>query len=101
MLMTCPAFFENIATLGQQSAYCWQHGQPCRVKSVDILVVGTCCKDMSRANAGSSRGNFVLAQATSRGGFAQTFQGLLSYVEERRPLLILFENVDGRQIRRP
>ncbi|CAJ1455628.1 unnamed protein product [Effrenium voratum] len=50
---------------------------------------------MSRANAGPSRGNFVLTQATSRGGSAQTFQGLLSYVEEHRPLLILFENVDS------
>ena len=64
---------------------------------VDILVAGTSCKDMSRANSGAAAKSpsLVLTQATSRGGSADTFQGFLQYVESHRPFFIFFENVDA------
>ena len=58
-------------------------------------LVGTSCKDMSRQNATSARQELVLQAEKSKGGSAQTFQGLMRYVERHRPLMILFENVDA------
>ena len=48
----CYAFFCEFAAedLGQETAECWVHGRFCLVPSVDLLIVGTSCKDMSRAN---------------------------------------------------
>ena len=91
-----PCIFEDMTRMNEHEADCWQHGQKCPVRSVDLLIVGTSCKDMSRANSSvQSRTNFCLSQATSRGGCAQTFHGLLAYVDAHRPLIILFENVDA------
>ncbi|CAE7429767.1 scrFIAM [Symbiodinium natans] len=94
--------FQDITELKGLEAACCKHNRSCDVPSVDILVVGTSCKDLSRLNhtadgagAGSRTSKQVLAQASSRGGSAQTFAGLLGYVESHRPLCVLYENVDA------
>ena len=93
-----PCIFTDIQDMGAAQAECWEHGPGCcHVKGVDLLIVGTSCKDMSRANPGQVRQELVLNSKESKGGSAQTFNGLLSYVEQHRPLMILFENVDAME----
>ena len=79
-MLNLPCIFEDITDMGGRAAQCWQHDRKCAIKSVDLLVVGASCKDMSRANVNQRQ--FVLTQATSRGGSAQTFHGLLAYVSQ-------------------
>ena len=66
----------------------------CFVPQVDILILGTSCKDMSRANPNKSRSSPVLLADSSKGGSAQTFRGMLAYTDAHSPSLIVFENVD-------
>ena len=41
-----PCIFEDISDLGAEHAKCWQHGEgTCKVPSVDLLIIGTSCKD--------------------------------------------------------
>ncbi|CAE7493136.1 ageIM, partial [Symbiodinium necroappetens] len=86
--------FSDILELFQVQAKCCRHKKGCDVPSVDLLVVGTSCKDVSKMNTGVDRSAPVFKQASSRGGSAQTFQGLLGYVQSHRPLCIVYENVD-------
>ena len=91
-----PCIFGNILDLAGETAHCYQHDGFCRVPSVDLLVIGTSCKDMSRANPNpGERSQTVLDKTTSKGSSAQTFQGLLHYLDTQRPYMILFENVDA------
>ena len=93
-----PCVFCDITTMGQVMAPCVSHGphgSECYVPAVDLLIVGTSCKDLSKANPNKAKNKNVLSQTTSRGGSAQTFRGLLSYVDSQRPPLIVFENVDS------
>lgn len=96
--LDAPCVFFDIQEMGAAQADCWEHGPgKCTVPSVDLLIVGTSCKDMSRANATSARQELVLQAERSKGGSAQTFKGLMHYVEHHRPLMILFENVDAME----
>ena len=90
-----PCLFVDICELGGDVADCAAHGQKCPVPQVDLLVLGTSCKDMSRANPCQHKDSAVLSQQVSRGGSAQTFQGMLSYLQSKCPPLVLFENVDA------
>eukprot|EP00438_Fugacium_kawagutii_P001081 Skav236104 [mRNA] locus=scaffold1166:290060:291565:+ [translate_table: standard] len=90
-----PCLFVDICDLGQDMADCATHGQKCPVPQVDFLVLGTSCKDMSRANPFQQKDAAVLSQQASRGGSAQTFHGMLSYLQSKCPPLVLFENVDA------
>lgn len=90
-----PCLFVDICELGQDMADCAAHGQKCPVPQVDLLVLGTSCKDMSRANPFQQKDAAVLSQQASRGGSAQTFHGMLSYLQNKCPPLVLFENVDS------
>ena len=91
-----PCVFFDILEMGAAKADCWEHvPSKCSVPGVNLLIVGTSCKDMSRQNATSARQELVLQAEKSKGGSAQTFQGLMRYVERHRPLMILFENVDA------
>ena len=87
-----PCLFVDICELGGDVADC---AQKCPVPQVDLLVLGTSCKDMSRANPCQHKDSAVLSQQVSRGGSAQTFQGMLYYLQSKCPPLVLFENVDA------
>ncbi len=90
-----PCIFKDVEHMAKSEAECWRHGGCCPVVSVDLLVVGTSCKDMSRASASNNtKRTLVLSQGHSKGGSAQTFRGFLGYVSQHRPLIILFDNVD-------
>jgi len=90
-----PCLFVDIATLGQPEAECATHRKKCLVPEVDLLVLGTSCKDMSKANPNPQAAAGVLGQMSSKGGSAQTFQGMLAYLSSKCPPLVLFENVDA------
>ncbi|CAE7228141.1 SSRP1, partial [Symbiodinium natans] len=111
-----PCLFTDICTLGGSHSECVAHGPNhqgtfnssgvseqgrgrCPVPQVDLLVVGTSCKDMSRANNSSSKGRSppVLLQEKSKGGSAQTFQGMLAFIDAHSPGIVLFENVDAME----
>ena len=87
--------FQNILDMGQKVARCERHEKNCEVGHVDVLVLGTSCKDLSRANSSVDRQKLVLAETQSKGGSAQTFRGFLAYCEGHRPTLIIYENVDS------
>lgn len=90
-----PCVFFDISEMGTAEADCWEYGPgKCSVPGVDLLIVDTNCKDMSRKNAGSVRQELVLQIERSKGGNAQTFHGLFTYVERYRPLIILFQNIN-------
>ena len=52
-----------------------------------MLVIGTSCKDLSRANTSVDRKKQVLSQTTSKGGSA--------HVVSHSPLMIVYETVDA------
>ncbi|CAE7359426.1 unnamed protein product [Symbiodinium necroappetens] len=85
--------FRNILDMASAEAECVVHKKKCPIPTVDILVVGTSCKDMSRINNAAPK-SAVLRMEASKGGSAQTFQGLLGLLDTRPPAIVLFENVD-------
>ena len=90
-----PCRFCDITDMGNRMSKCTAHGDKCFVPHVDLLVVGTSCRDLSKANPNKSKNQNVLQQATSRGGSAQTFRGMLAYLDAQRPPLVCYENVDA------
>ena len=48
--------FERAEDLGQENAACVTHGGKCRVPHADIVIAGTSCKDLSRANPTNNKG---------------------------------------------
>lgn len=87
--------FQDIKDLGEVEAGCCRHGKLCTVPSVDCLLIGTSCKDLSRANSSVDRTKLVFSQDTSKGASAQTFRGMLAYCKGHRPGFVIFENVDS------
>ena len=87
--------FQDIQKMDQKFARCDRHNKDCPVSTVDVLLLGTSCKDLSRANSSVDRSRLVLAQGTSRGGSAQTYKGFVQYVRTYKPLVIVYENVDA------
>ena len=90
-----PCIFCDITLMGERMCECKMHAGKCYVPRVDLLLVGTSCKDVSRANPNKAKHKNVLQQTASRGGSAQTFHGLLAYLDKQRPTLVIFENVDA------
>ena len=87
--------FNDIQTLGETHAERITHGQKCKVPRCDIFVIGSSCKDLSKANPKKETQKLVFHEATSLGGSAQTYQGFTSYVKAHSPGIVVYENVDG------
>ena len=81
--------------MAQPCAPCVVHGKDCALAPVDILVVGTRCKDMSRCSTYFKQSRPVLSREWSPGGSAQTFRGLLAYLDRCPANLVIYENVDS------
>ena len=94
----CRALFQDIAHIGATHAVCAAHGRACPVPACNIFVCCASCKDFSRltppGQALAGRGPLLL-QPSSRGGSAQTFHGMLSYITWARPAIVLFESVEA------
>ena len=85
--------FKDIQDMGACQAPCATHQRQCPIKGVDVLVLGTSCKDLSRCNSGVKK--LFFEQSHSRGGTSQTFRGFIQCVERLCPPIILYENVDS------
>lgn len=90
-----PCLFKDVCDLAHARAECVVHDRKCVVSGVDVFVCCTSCKDVSRVNTHNKSTGLVLKQKESSGGSAQTFQGMLAYLEAHRPTLFFFENVDA------
>ena len=73
--------FNSAEDMGKPFAQCAKHQKKCPVPDVDVLVVGTSCKDLSRANPNQNMA--AMKEKSSPGGSGNTFQGLLHYLERR------------------
>ena len=91
---TRPCNFLDIIEVGDASgmARCATHRQKCRVPHCNIFVCCTSCKDMSRMSPPCGQ---ILAETTSIGGSADTFRGMLAYIDVARPAIFVFENVES------
>ena len=98
-----PCLFTDIKDMGEKMAPCSCHASgnaascKCYVPAVDVLIAGTSCKDISRANQNKKRDReeATFGLLTSRGGSAQTFRGLVQYIKSTKPAVVVFENVDN------
>lgn len=86
--------FDRAEDMGNDCAKCARHGV-CPVPRVDILMMGTSCKDVSRASSAYKAGSLVMGMSSSIGGSAQTFQGAELYLHTHVVNMFLFENVDA------
>ena len=48
--------FERAEDLGQEYAQCVKHERKCRVPHAEVVIAGTSCKDLSRANPTNHKG---------------------------------------------
>ena len=89
--------FCDIRTMGRTSAPCHVHGRLCIVPGCDVLVVSTSCKDLSKLSSCRSSGSEpVFSRAESPGGSADTFRGLLSYLDAHTDVgFLVYENSDN------
>ena len=67
--------FADAQDMRGSTAKCVAHNKECTVEPVDLLIVGTSCKDMSRASTQvkAMRGTPVLSKQHSLGGSASAF----------------------------
>lgn len=85
--------FSRAEQMGGTKAYCVRHAKECVIPCVDLLVTGTSCKDFSKASRAHQKPG-VLNSKASLGGSAQTFWGVMSYLQAHVVSMLLFENVD-------
>ena len=87
--------FKDIGQMQRPEAECVVHGRHCPVPDVDVLVVSTSCKDLSKLANLPRKFSTVLGQETSRGGSADTFRnGLLPYLDSHKAHILFYENSD-------
>ena len=87
-----PCIFVDVAKLGGPTCKCIVHGSACRVPSVDVFHCCTSCKDMAKNN--NTPNVIVLNKVASKGGSAQTWRGMLAFIDKARPSIVFWENVD-------
>ena len=86
--------FCDIKDMGEAMSYCHVHGKPCTVPHCDILIVSTSCKDLSNLSNHKNT-EPVLGKPTSPGGSADTFNGMLAYLDQKKIELLIYENSDN------
>ena len=84
-----PLLFRDIRELCQGSATTAYGGVAEVPDSVDILIAGTSCVDNSTLNRKRQDGQ------SGSGESAQTYQGMMKWIEKSRPRVVLQENVCG------
>ena len=94
-LLQLGCIFQDIETLGGCEAHCVVHGKLCPVPGCDLLVIGSSCEDLSKANPRKETQKFVFQQSNSLGSSVQTYHGFTSYVAAHSPGLVTYENVGG------
>jgi site-specific DNA-cytosine methylase len=87
--------FGDITQMGNTTQYCYAHKKKCPIPDVQILLVSTSCKDLSRLAHNAPNAPPVLSLQTSPGGSADTWRGLLSYMDAHPPSILFYENSDN------
>jgi site-specific DNA-cytosine methylase len=85
--------FCDIRCMGGTVAECSVHNRKCIVPDCDILIVSTSCKDLSKLS-NAKFAEPVLSLQKSPGGSADTFRGLLSYLDGHHAGMLVYENSD-------
>ncbi len=85
--------FCDIRCMGGTVAECSVHKRKCLVPDCDILIVSTSCKDLSKLS-NTKFAEPVLSLQKSPGGSADTFRGLLSYLDGHHAGMLVYENSD-------
>lgn len=88
--------FTDIADMKKEFAHCTVHDRACPVPGCELLIVGTSCKDLSKMNRTVQKkpGKPILSMATSPGGSAGTFRGLLGFLDNHHVDVVVYENSD-------
>ena len=85
--------FGRAEEMGGATAWCEVHGARCPIPGADIMVSGTSCKDLSKAN--KHRNPRAFQQSSSPGASANTFHGLVDWLMAHAVTMLFFENVDA------
>ncbi|KAJ7654469.1 hypothetical protein DFH06DRAFT_1298898 [Mycena polygramma] len=83
-----PLLFRDVCELGSTEAHTAYGALAAVPGNVDLLVAGTSCVDYSNLN-NEKQG------LDAKGESGQTFRGMLSWVKQHRPPLVILENVCG------
>ncbi|KAJ6498346.1 hypothetical protein DFH09DRAFT_336020 [Mycena vulgaris] len=81
-----PLLFRDVCELGNEKAHTAYGALAPVPGDVDLLVAGTSCVDYSNLNN-------VKQGIDAKGESGQTFRGMLAWVEQHRPPLVILENV--------
>ena len=94
---TRACLFSDISTICGDRAYCVTHDQECRVLQPDVLCLGTSCKDLSKQSKSfyKPKERMTLHEASSTGHSADTFWAFIEFIDARKPLIVVYENVDS------
>ncbi|KAK7025211.1 helicase C-terminal domain-containing protein [Favolaschia claudopus] len=83
-----PILFRDVCELGQNEAHTAYGALAPVPGDVDLLVAGTSCVDYSNLNNKKQ-------DIDAKGESGQTFRGMLSWVKQHRPPIVILENVCG------
>ncbi|KAF9038468.1 hypothetical protein BJ165DRAFT_1352302 [Panaeolus papilionaceus] len=81
-----PILFRDVCELGQAEAHTAYGALATVPGDVDILIAGTSCVDYSNLNTNKQ-------DIDAKGESGQTFRGMMSWVKNHRPPLVILENV--------
>ena len=88
--------FCDIRDMGETTAHCCVHNRLCIVPDCDILVASTSCKDLSKLSSNKfGKEKPVLSRNESPGGSADSFRGLLTYMDSHSIEMLVYENSDS------
>ena len=85
--------FKRAEDMGGATAWCEVHKKRCPIPGADIMVAGTSCKDLSKAN--KNRNPKAFQQSSTPGNSANTFHGLADWLMAHAVTMLFFENVDA------
>ena len=86
--------FCDIRDMGKTTAHCHVHNRLCLVPDCDILVASTSCKDLSKLSS-NKFAEPVFSKNESPGGSADSFRGLLTYMDSHSIEMLVYENSDN------
>jgi len=87
--------FGDVTGLKKGRAHCYRHDQECVVVRAASLHGGFSCKDMSTQSSLKDTTGLLLAQASSAGGSANTWNGFLGIIDNEPPDWGIIENLDN------
>eukprot|EP00959_Pyramimonas_sp_CCMP1952_P011774 247907-Pyramimonas_sp.AAC.1 len=88
-----PCLFGDIQELPTGTAFNYITGKAAQVPPVDIFIAGFVCKSVSLENNERKKYANCIIEACGLTGI--TFQGMIQYVQQFQPAVVICENVEG------